>query len=64
MIDKGQWWEFGQDARGYTPTLYKKCHVIFNGHRESGPRFKVSSERQCLLTTLKRYDPHRPQGEH
>ncbi len=29
--------------RGYTPTLYKKCHEIFNDHRESGPRFNVSS---------------------
>ncbi len=36
--------------RGYTPTLYEKCHGIFNDHRESGPRFNVSSERQCLLT--------------
>ncbi len=32
--------------RGYTPTLYEKCHGIFNDHRESGTRFKVSSERQ------------------
>ncbi len=23
---------------GYTPTLYEKCHGIFNDHRESGPR--------------------------
>ncbi len=30
--------------RGYTPTLYEKCHGIFNDHRESGPRFNVSSE--------------------
>ncbi len=36
--------------RGYTLTLYEKCHWIFNDHRESGPRFNVSSERQCLLT--------------
>ncbi len=28
--------------RGYTPTLYEKCHGIFNDHRESGPRFNVS----------------------
>ncbi len=35
---------------GYTPTLYEKCPGIFNDHRESGPRFNVSSERQCLLT--------------
>ncbi len=26
---------------GLHPTLYKKCHGIFNDHRESGPRFKV-----------------------
>ncbi len=46
MIDKGQWREFGQDNRGYTPTLYDECHGIFNDHRESGPRFNVSSERR------------------
>ncbi len=32
--------------RGYTPTLYDECHGIFNDHRESGPRFNVSSERR------------------
>ncbi len=32
--------------RGYTPTLYKMCHGIFNVHRESGPRFNISSERR------------------
>ncbi len=36
--------------RGYTPTLYEKCHGIFNDHRESGPWFNVSSERRCFLT--------------
>ncbi len=36
--------------RGYTPTLYDECHGIFNDHRESGPRFNVSSERRCFLT--------------
>ncbi len=36
--------------RGYTPTLYEKCHGIFNDHRESEPRFKISSERQCFLS--------------
>ncbi len=30
---------------GYIPTLYEKCNGIFNDHRESGPRFNVSSER-------------------
>ncbi len=29
---------------GYTPTLYEKCHGIFNDHRESRPRFNISSE--------------------
>ncbi len=31
---------------GLHPTLYEKCHGIFNDHRESGPRFNVSSERR------------------
>ncbi len=35
--------------RGYTPTLYDECHGIFNDHRESRPRFNVSSERRCFL---------------
>ncbi len=35
---------------GYTSTLYEKCHGIINDHRESGPRFNVSSERRCFLT--------------
>ncbi len=34
--------------RCYTSTLYEKCHGIFNDHRESGPRFNVSSERWCF----------------
>ncbi len=38
--------------RGYTPTLYKKCHGIFNDHRESGPRFNVSSERYRLINKV------------
>ncbi len=38
--------------RGYTPTLYEKCHGIFNDHRESGPRFNVSSERRLLYNCI------------
>ncbi len=38
--------------RGYTPTLYEKCHGIFNDHRESGPRFNVSSERRCSFDSI------------
>ncbi len=33
---------------GYTPTLHEKYHGIFNDHRESEPRFNVSSERRIL----------------
>ncbi len=41
--------EFGQDT-GVTPLLfYDECHGIFNDHRESGPRFNVSSEGRCFL---------------
>ncbi len=52
MIDKGQWREFGQDT-GVTPLLfYDECHGIFNDHRESGPRFNVSSERRCSFDSI------------
>ncbi len=48
IIDKGQWREFGQDTGVMlNPTLYEKCHGIFNDHRESGPRFNISSEREA-----------------
>ncbi len=36
--------QFGQDA-GVTPLLFFEGHPgILNDHRESGPRFNVSSE--------------------
>ncbi len=36
--------KFGQDA-GVTPLLFFEGHPgIFNDHRESGPRFNISSE--------------------
>ncbi len=41
--------KFGQDA-GVTPLLFFKGHPgIFNDHRESGPRFNVSSEGRCFF---------------
>ncbi len=55
--------------RGYTPTLYEKCPGIFNDHRESGPRFNVSSERLCFLqysvpvTILGRYPAYPETGD-
>ncbi len=48
-IIRRPWWS---EARGgnlartpglHTPTLFEKCHGIFNDHSESGPRFNVSS---------------------
>ncbi len=44
MIDKGQWWEFGQDT-GVTPLLFTRSVMGFLMTTESGPRFNVSSER-------------------
>ncbi len=45
--------------RGYTPTLYEKCHGIFNDHRDSGPWFNVSSEGRCFFSQrLGIYDPN------
>ncbi len=43
--------EFGQDA-GVTPLIFFKGHpgIFFNDHRESGPLFNVSSERQYFFT--------------
>ncbi len=63
VIEPIKWWgllgghdwlvsEIWPGHRGYTPTLYEKCHGIFNDHRESGPRFKVSSERQCFFYSI------------
>ncbi len=41
--------KFGQDA-GVTPLLFFEGHPgIFNDHRESGPRFNISSEGRCFL---------------
>src|SRR5512146_1213101 len=43
---------FGQDA-GVKPLLFFEGHpVIFNEHRESGPRFNVSSERRRSLSSI------------
>ncbi len=42
--------KFGHDA-GVTPLLFFEGHPgIFNGHRESWPRFNVSSEGGCFFT--------------
>ncbi len=44
--------KFGQDA-GVTPLLFFEGHPgIFNDHRESGPRFNISSERRCFFFSI------------
>ena len=44
--------KFGQDA-GVTPLLFFEGHPgIFNDHRESGPRFNVSSEGRCSFGSI------------
>ncbi len=43
----GQIWP---GCRGHTSTLFERHPGIFNDHRESGPRFNVSSEGRCFLT--------------
>ncbi len=50
--------------RGYTPTLYEKCHGMFNDHRESGPRFNVSFDtldvpKQQTKTEIKINKPYK-----
>ncbi len=35
--------------QGYTSTLFRRTCGICNDHRESGPRFNISSERRCFL---------------
>ncbi|MBN3322670.1 SETB2 methyltransferase, partial [Atractosteus spatula] len=40
----------GVGCRGYIPTLFEKRPGIFNDHRESGPRFYVSSEGRRLFS--------------
>ncbi len=54
------WWSEASVSghRGYTSTLYEKCHGVYNDHRESGPRFNVSSEGQCFW----QYYPHHYTG--
>ncbi len=39
--------EIWPGCRGYTPTGHPG---IFNDHRESGPRFNISSEGRCFFT--------------
>ncbi len=44
--------EFGQDA-GVTPLLFFEAHPgICNDHRESGPRYNVSSKGLCIFVTF------------
>ncbi len=40
---------------GLHPTLYKKCHGIFNDHRQSGPQFNISSSIVSLSKVMFAY---------
>ncbi len=70
MIDKGQWWEIGQDT-GVTPLLFIRSAMGFlmttesqdlglTSHPKNGAFWQYS----VPVNILGRYDPHRPQGEH
>ncbi len=47
---RGQWANLARMPRSNTSTLFERHPGIFNDHRESGPRFNVSSEGRCFLT--------------
>jgi len=47
MMDRGHGANLARIAGGHTPTLLKDILGFFSDHRESGPRFNVSSEGWC-----------------
>ncbi len=56
-IIRRPWWseangEIWPICRCYTPTLFEKHIGIFNDHRESGPRFHISSEGRCFSDSI------------
>ncbi len=70
MIDKGQWWEFGQDT-GVTPLLFMRSGMGFLMTTEiqdlgltSHPKDSTFWQYSVPVTTLGREDPHRPQSKH
>ncbi len=51
------WWseangQIWPGCRGHTSTLFERHPGIFNDHRESGPRFNVSSEGRCYFDSI------------
>ncbi len=54
MIDTGKLWKFGQDTRVTPRLFYKKCHGIFNDHRESGPRLNIKTSERCFFSLSER----------
>ncbi len=67
MIDKGQWWEFGQDTE-VTPLLFTRSAVMTTESQDLGltshPKDSTFLKYSVPVTILEREDPHRPQGEH
>ncbi len=70
MIDKGQWWEFGQD-NGVTPLLFTRSAMGFLMTTESQdiglmshPKDSAFWQYSVPVTILGRKGSHRLQGEH
>jgi len=55
----GQIWP---GCRGTLLLIFEGHPMIFNDHRESGPRFNVTFEGRCFFTVVSQ--SHRPQDEH
>ncbi len=47
---RGQWANLAGMPRSHLYSFRMRHHGMFNDHRESGPRFSVSSEGRCCLT--------------
>ncbi len=47
---RGQWGSLARMLGSHPYSFSKDILGFFNDHRESGPRFNVSSEGRCLLT--------------
>ncbi len=48
----GQWANLARMPGLQTPLFFEEHTGIFNDHRESGPRFNVSSERRCFFDRI------------
>ncbi len=64
MIDKGQWWEFGQD-NGVTPLLFTRCAMGFLMTTESQDLSLTSHPKDgAFFDSIVSTSLHKPQGKH